>query len=254
MMMMENNGNNINDALFPVVFFDGEREIDLGTVLITPSMNFKGFQSVISQKIGISPHQITTYFTPLHQHQHYHHRRRHPVTNKFNFAAAIPESNSSFFLVVLKRSRRVRRRRPKPAPEEEEEVFSPEMDNFVLLRRNPNPVNFYSGEPEYADYLSRLMMMKRENERYLMSLNLNSNVYSDLSLFPRGNHFGMSSDDGVSSSGGGSENRVVFCDVCLNAKMEGKTVSFHWCKNDAVTMMHRSPAGPIGPPSKNKPY
>uniref|UniRef100_A0A7C9D3F9 DUF7138 domain-containing protein n=1 Tax=Opuntia streptacantha TaxID=393608 RepID=A0A7C9D3F9_OPUST len=254
MMMMENeNSNNLSaGALFAVVFFDGEREIDLGTILITPSMNFKVFQSLISQKIGISPHQITTYFTPFHHH-HNHQQRRRPVTNKFDFAAALPESITYFFWVVLKRSRRVRRRRPKT-----EAAISPESDKLVLLRRNPN-LDYVNPNLDYMDLVREQMM---ERERYLMSLNLNSDVYSDLSLLysnSRGNlnhGFGFGSDDGASSSGGGSENnnRVVFCDVCWYARMEGETAPFHWCKNDAVrpvTEVYRSPAGPIARPAKN---
>lgn len=250
-MMVVENGKNNNlgaGALFAVVFFDGEREIDLGTILITPSMNFKAFQSLISQRIGISPHQITTYFTPLHHH--HQQQRRRPVTNKFDFAAALPESTTSFFWVVLKRSRRVRRRRPKI-----EASVSPESEKLVLLRRNPN-LDYMNPNLDYMDLMRERMM---ERERYLMSLNLNSDVYSDLSsLYSRGNlnyGFGIGSDDGASSSGAGSENnRVVFCDVCWNARMEGETPQFHWCKNDAVrpiTEGYRSPAGPIARPAKN---
>ncbi|KAJ8424613.1 hypothetical protein Cgig2_000536 [Carnegiea gigantea] len=229
-MVMENeNNNNLGaGALFAVVFFDGEREIDLGTILITPSMNFKAFQSLISQRIGISPHQITTYFTPLHHH-HNHQQRRRPVTNKFDFAAALPESTTSFFWVVLKRSRRVRRRRPKI-----EAAVSPESEKLVLLRRNPN-LDYMNRNSDYMD-LMREQMMERERG------NLNYG-------------FGIGSDDGASSSGAGSENnRVVFCDVCWNARMEGETPPFHWCKNDAVrplTEGYRSPAGPIARPAKN---
>lgn len=240
MMMMENERQHhhlLTGALFAVVFFDGEREIDLGSILITQSMIFKEFQSLISHKIGISPHQITTYFTPLHQDNHHHHRRR-PVTNKFDFAGILPESTTTFFWVVLKRSRRVRRRRPKPAGAGE--PLLPE--NVVLLRRNPNL--------EYMD----LIREQVERERYMMSLNLNSDVYSDLSLYSSscgiyGNGFVVGSDDGGSSSGAGSE---VFCGVCWNARMEGETAPFHCCKNDAVAKDFRSPAGPIGPPAKNK--
>ncbi|KAJ8426232.1 hypothetical protein Cgig2_009676 [Carnegiea gigantea] len=188
-------------AFSPVVFFDGEREIDLGTIVITPGMTFHAFRSIISQKIGISYHQLTIYFErTTSPYQHHHHHRRHPVTSKFNFSAAMGESSFAFFRVVLKRSHRLRRRR----------------------LRNPTL------EAQYMDYAIRLREeMEREKGR-------------------------ISSDDGVSSSGCTSSDRVL-CDVRLNySTMESETVPFHWCKNDAITLAFRSHAGPIGPPSKTQ--
>lgn len=227
MMMMMMDDDSLAGAFSPVVFFDGEREIDLGTIVITPAMTFHAFRSIISQKIGISYHQLTIYFERTTSP---HHHRRHPVTSKFNFSAAMGESSFAFFRVVLKRSRRLRRRR---------------LRNLTL-------------EAQYMDYAARLREeMEREKERYLMSLNLNSDLYSDLSSSYywggiNGGGFRMSSDDGVSSSGSTSSDRVL-CDVCLNySTMESETVPFHWCKNDAVTLAFRSHAGPIGPPSKTQ--
>ncbi|KAL2900047.1 Latrophilin Cirl [Bienertia sinuspersici] len=132
------------------------------------------------------------------------------------------------------------------------------MENFALLRRNNTNEEF-----EYLEYVNRVkMQIQRERERYLMSMDLNSNVYDDLSCFfdggfGVGGHYGNYSDDGASSSGGGSSidynyNRVIgFCEVCYNHAIKGETTPFHCCKNDAVTQIFRSPAGPIGPPKKN---
>nr|DAD45907.1 TPA_asm: hypothetical protein HUJ06_004137 [Nelumbo nucifera] len=44
---------------FPVVFFNGEHKIDLSNINVHPPMEFKKFQSFLSQKIGISPNQIS---------------------------------------------------------------------------------------------------------------------------------------------------------------------------------------------------
>jgi hypothetical protein len=70
----------------------------------------KGFQLIISRKMGISPHQFSVYLAVGGgEHQHW----KIPVTGKFNFAAISREKEDEerFFLVVLKRSRRERRRR-----------------------------------------------------------------------------------------------------------------------------------------------
>ncbi|GAB4856287.1 hypothetical protein Ancab_014215 [Ancistrocladus abbreviatus] len=286
---MESNGDSATGAFFPVVFFDGVREIDLGNVLVQSSMNFKGFQSLMSQKIGISPHQITIWFgkkinSSISSSFKSGDYRKIPVTNKFNFASIISGHRNWFFQVVLKRNRRNRRRRAKQSIDEDDaysihsEITSP--DNFILLRRNPNspvfpyndgiraatpmdvaPDNWSPGS-EYLDYANRMKILERERERYLMSLNLNSNVYSDFNIYGGKSFYGgrdRMSDDGASSSGGERERMMMVCDVCMNYSktiMEEdethETVPFHWCKFDAVTVGFRSPAGPIARPSKSE--
>jgi hypothetical protein len=124
---------------FPVVFFDGERETEIGNVVVYPSLDFKRFQSLLSQKIGISPQQFSVHLWLPES------RRKIPVTGKFIFGAISREKGCSF-VVVLKRSRRERRRKnhhddaypddvaffaglpasTKPAPPE----------NVMILRRN----------------------------------------------------------------------------------------------------------------------
>lgn len=47
--------------VFPVIFFDGEREINIGNIRIQPTLLFKAFQLVLSERIGISPNQISIF-------------------------------------------------------------------------------------------------------------------------------------------------------------------------------------------------
>ncbi|GMH09994.1 hypothetical protein Nepgr_011835 [Nepenthes gracilis] len=258
-------------AFFSVIFFDGDREIDIGNVVVQPSMQFKTFQSMISQKIGISPHQITIYFEKSSSPSSFKSYRRIPITSKFNFASIVAERNC-FFRVVLKRSRRVRRRPRKQIVEEDDsysihsDIISPE--NFLLLRRNhDSPFDAPTGFPvheqivrsdnwytrsEYTDYANRMKFLEREKERYLTSLYLNSNAYSEIDIYSRRDErFGheRTSDDGAASSGW--ERSIVVCDLCMNANMEvDQTLPFHCCKYDAVTVGFRSPAGPIARQSK----
>uniref|UniRef100_A0A2N9FCH5 DUF7138 domain-containing protein n=1 Tax=Fagus sylvatica TaxID=28930 RepID=A0A2N9FCH5_FAGSY len=78
-----------------------------------PDFGIKGFQSIISRKIGISPHQFSVYLAVGDEGGGEHQHWKIPVTGKFNFAAISREKEDEerFFLVVLKRSRRERRRR-----------------------------------------------------------------------------------------------------------------------------------------------
>nr|DAD23459.1 TPA_asm: hypothetical protein HUJ06_024922 [Nelumbo nucifera] len=39
---------------FPVVFFNGEREIDLGNINVHPSVEFKKFQSFLNRNLALS--------------------------------------------------------------------------------------------------------------------------------------------------------------------------------------------------------
>ncbi|KDP36123.1 hypothetical protein JCGZ_08767 [Jatropha curcas] len=219
---------------FSVVFYDGEQETSLGNVVVSPSLNFKAFQSTISEKLGLSPHQFSIYMTDQNRRG-----SRIPVTGKIDFSAVSREKDC-FFLVVLKRSRRERRRKSREVAEimQNNHRFDPPA-NMMLLRRDGNTIaintNEFSGvDLGRAGYERRVKELQMEKERYLMNMGLGSGmVYEGLSL--------------------GSErvnNRTVVCDECLMAKVMGRDVGFHWCVNDTVTFGFRSPAGPIARPIK----
>ncbi|KAL6993860.1 hypothetical protein U1Q18_011972, partial [Sarracenia purpurea var. burkii] len=71
------------------------------------------FQSGLSQRIGISPNQITVYLVYSKKTKSSTEiRRKIPVTGKVNFATIAKETDC-FFLVVLKGSRRNRRLKPR---------------------------------------------------------------------------------------------------------------------------------------------
>ncbi|GAB4830924.1 hypothetical protein Ancab_004952 [Ancistrocladus abbreviatus] len=123
------------------------------------------------------------------------------------------------------------------------------------------PNNWYPGS-EYLDCANRMKILERERERYLMSLNLNSNVYSDFNIYGGKNFYSdgdRMSKDSASSSGGERERMMKVCDMCMNyskTMMEEdethETVPFHWCKLDAVTLGFQSLASPIARPSKSE--
>ncbi|GAB2272121.1 hypothetical protein Dimus_006940 [Dionaea muscipula] len=249
-------------GVYPLVFFDGVTEIELGNVVVSPAMNFKKFQSIVSEKIGISPHQITIYFEkhsppppPLLSMKSH---RKIPVTSKTNFGSILNEPNC-FFRAVLKRSRRARRRRP---PNQSIPVVGGEEDyhgysvnsgnlspgNFVLLPRNTNWYPLW----DHLDYANRMRILDREQTRYL---NLNTGVDSDPSLNYDKHSNVMESYDGNSASFIGCRDGVI-CEFCEgeNATTEDdETVAFHWCKYDPVTVGFRSAAGPIARPTRVPP-
>lgn len=232
---------------FPVVFFDGECETNIGSVVVYPALQFKRFQSILSQKIGISPHQFSVYLSSAEA------GRRVPITGKVNFGS-ISREKGYFFLVVLKRSRRERRRKShqeltgdvyysSPFKSQQKPMKKNPPDNVMLLRRDTgiNQDQAFSGQFNFpyayrVEYEKRVRDLQLQKERYLMNMGLNGSA-----LLPREN--GMMEEEG--GRGG-----MAVCDVCLKAKEMGREVGFHWCIYDAITFGFRSPAGPIARPVK----
>lgn len=239
---------------FPVVFHDGERESDIGSVIVSSSTEFKNFQSILSKMIGISSHQFTVYLAEykISLDSSAKIRRRIPITGKVNFGAISGEKNS-FFLVVLKRSRRERRRKvheneddyyfasvtkTKPKTNQPKKKNPPE--NVMLLRRNAGIENellsgFISPVMNRFEYEQRFRKLQLEKEKYLISVG-----QSNLTAGGGG--------DGVRNGIASSETAV--CRDCLIAKETGVAAGFHCCAHDAVTAGFRSHAGPIARPVK----
>ncbi|KAJ1384784.1 hypothetical protein SESBI_42222 [Sesbania bispinosa] len=57
--MMHGGGN----TPFTVICSDGDREINLGTIMVDPSMNFRSFITLLSQRVGIPPHHLSVFLT-----------------------------------------------------------------------------------------------------------------------------------------------------------------------------------------------
>ncbi|PSS21458.1 Deoxyguanosinetriphosphate triphosphohydrolase-like protein [Actinidia chinensis var. chinensis] len=243
-------------ANFPVMFSDGECEINIGSVRIHPSLEFKAFQSGLSNKIGISPNQITIYLVDLqNSNSPMEGRRQIPVTSKMNFAAVAKETDC-FFLVVLKRSRRNRRPKPKQrgidfsdySPENE---FLRSPEKLLLLRRNlpylSNPLASGYASPrydrispvEFSDFNERLrnLQIRRDNYGMMMESKAISSVNLDLDSISR------------MDSSTISHNRL-FCEECEITREKKISAPFHWCVFDAVIVGFRSSAGPIARPRK----
>ncbi|KAG6412140.1 hypothetical protein SASPL_124809 [Salvia splendens] len=200
----------VDDGVFPVAFFDGEREMDIGDVRITPAMDYKSFQLILSEMIGISPNQISIYLVNRRRNRKSpfsDDRRRIPVTGKANFAA-ICRLKECCFLVILKRSRKSRSRRERMigggGADFAARIAQPEPHLVLLRRSQPAPLCDRISQPEGGGGAEL--------------------------QFPRGDLF-----DPTWLAGDGSGDRgKAFCEECWNAERNGGTTSFHHCINDAV--------------------
>lgn len=245
-------------VVFPVIFFDGERDLNIGDVMVHPTMEFKTLQAVISQKIGISPNQISIYLYDQKTGQ------RTPVTSKVNFSVVVCRMDC-FFHVVLKRSRKSKARKlPRSSGSDYgdyllENDYSPPSpsDNVILLRRNhpemnlnmnglrapdyPTPFYGQFTESELAGLSDRLHYLKIQRGNLVSSMakrpsNMNQkfmiptpaptnlNPLYDSKSFPR-------IQDTVAK-------KVPVCEYCANEKKNDETPSFHHCVNDEVIDSH----------------
>lgn len=221
---------------FPVVFFDGETETEIGDVTVFPSLGLKRFQSILSQKIGISPHQFSVHLSSPES------RRRIPITGKVNFSA-ISREKGCFFVVVLKRSRRERQRRNSGCGQHHRRggegrrfngngVFHP-PENVMILKRSDSSSAFFPGRNWHHHEQARLAGLAMERDMYLMNMGLiGPRFYS------------------VPPAEKEEEEESAVCEECSRASESGREIGFHWCVYDAVTFGFRSVAGPIARPFK----
>ncbi|KAJ0969657.1 hypothetical protein J5N97_022534 [Dioscorea zingiberensis] len=217
-------------GVFPVVFFDGELEVDVGTIYITPSMSFKKLQAAICKRIGVSTHQISTSLVRRRKARASPDiRRKVPIDDSSDFAD-IARERDCFILAILRRSRRERRGRARRACIQEMMISSPER---TILKRNPDlPIRlsdaeglgFSLGLCGYANQMVNLQEQRAYHHRYAIAEK------------PR--------------------SVAIACEQCdaAAAAAEEKGVAppaFHLCARDAVTVGFRTRAGPIQRPKKS---
>ncbi|KAK7396758.1 hypothetical protein VNO78_17916 [Psophocarpus tetragonolobus] len=151
-------------VLFSVVYFDGQVEATVGEVTVDSSLSFNKFLSLLSQKIGISPHKFSVYLATLGTN------RRIPITGKVNFGAVARDSEAatSFFLVEPTKRPRSRRNKSRKKANSGNESNAAQ-ENVVLLRRNDGVAGQVMGRVEYEKWVRDLQM---ERERYLVSMGI----------------------------------------------------------------------------------
>ncbi|KAL1813343.1 hypothetical protein ACET3Z_023408 [Daucus carota] len=226
--------NDGDSKLFPLAFYDGECELKIGHVSINSSLDYKAFQQILSQKIGISPNQMSIYLVDRKKSKLYHQdQRKVLITGRASFRLILKEKDCAV-LVVLKRSRRDRRRRSKLGNVESSYCIDPE--NFILLRRNMP--EFVVNQPSILPYFDQLGFG---------NLGMRAEEYVPIVPEPNLYDFPVISEPVYVSE---ICNGVYdYCEECMNARRQGNVVPFHLCVNDPVTASFRSPAGPIARPN-----
>ncbi|KAK7392682.1 hypothetical protein VNO78_21126 [Psophocarpus tetragonolobus] len=212
-----------------VIYADGNREINVGTVVVDPTLNFKTLLSLLSQRIGISPHQFSVYLAA------YGTDRKIPITAKVNLGAVRRDAATHYFFV--KRSKRAKKASPNGAGKDVKK--NPPPEKVMLLRRAAAA----AGEPPFraaaplmdrAEYERRLMNFQMERESFLMNMS-----------------FGINGGAVARESPNTAAVATTVCEECLEAKTAGSDSGFHLCVHDKVTVGFRSPAGPISRPAKS---
>ncbi|KAJ1407876.1 hypothetical protein SESBI_23906 [Sesbania bispinosa] len=87
--MMHGGGN----TPFTVIYSDGDKEINLGSIVVDPSMNFRRFITLLSQRVGISPYQLSVFLSAAGTD------RKIPITAKVNLASIAGYGRAYYFFI-----------------------------------------------------------------------------------------------------------------------------------------------------------
>lgn len=253
-------------AIFPVMFFDGERDINIGDIKVHPMLEFKTLQVMMSQKIGISPNQISIYLYDQKTGQ------RTPITSKVNFSVVVCKKDC-FFYVVLKRSRKSKARKLLRSNGLDygdyllDNDYSPPSpsDNVILLRRNhpdmnmnmnvlpapdyPTPFYDQITQSELAGLNDRLQNLKIQRENFVSAMAKHPSITNQNFMIPTSAPTNLNPLYDSKSFPRIQETvakKVPPCEYCANKKKNDETPSFHHCVNDPVIDFHITRAGPVG--------
>lgn len=254
-------------ATFRVLFSDGESEIDIGKVAVDPGLAFKKFQFVVSDMVGVSPHQIALSLIRQKKGRLAPGvRRRTPIDEGTDFGALSQEKDCVVLAHLMKRTRRDRRGRGRRshasggggdefAALEKSQALVPEK---TILRR---PAEFYGAVPALAAAMvpaaengsglmglfnyEGLRNLQLQRERYLLST-------AAAALYP---YAGSAVTPAYVRDPPRAAGLVVdvvgpaVCGVCVAARE--KPAPFHCCVYDRVLAEgFRSSVGPIERPPK----
>ncbi|KAL3621562.1 hypothetical protein CASFOL_036474 [Castilleja foliolosa] len=227
--------------MVPLVFFDGEREMNIGDVEINPTMEHKPFKIMLSQKMRISPNSVSIHIVhrkPYPEATDYDCRRT-PMTGKANFGL-ICRHKDRCFLVVLKRNQRSKTFSGLPDFLSSERYLSlpPRTrlvpENMVLIRSNYRCV-------EISDFfVERYDLPPRMRKRY------NQAPAPEISDSGHGKDGECRADaPAMFKTGQYGTGKLLFCEECEKAERGGSTTSFHPCVNDTVITSFTTKLGPI---------
>lgn len=237
-------------AVLQVVFVDGERSVDLGTVTVQPSLGVRKLQAVVADRVGVAPQQILASLArPRRQ-------RRVPLDEGADLAAAVArEGAGCYVLAGLRRSRRDRRggrsRRDRKAGGAGSQPLlmapTPSSERTILKRLPSTDLASLAASPASApamfggwDYEAQLRELQRQHEWYMMST-----AAPDPYLLPP-----LLDDPPAALWPARPSTPCPDCEAAAALGM--REPAFHWCVRDAVTVGFRSPVGPIERPSAKR--
>ncbi|WVZ87763.1 hypothetical protein U9M48_034352 [Paspalum notatum var. saurae] len=252
-------------VLLPVVFVDGDRSVDLGTVTVRPSLGVERLQAVVADRVGVAPHQISASLARPRR------ARRVPLDDATDLAAAVArEGSGCYVLAGLRRSRRERRggrsrrdnSKKAAAAAAEKTILKrlppTDLASLVVVGSSPPAPGVLGGlglglglglgRWDNNNYEAQLRELQRQREWYLMTTTgAAADPYQHLPLLPD------PEDPPLWSSA--SPRPASACPECeaAAAGLRGKP-AFHWCVRDAVVSAgFRSHVGPIERPAKKSP-
>ncbi|CAL9783048.1 unnamed protein product [Musa acuminata subsp. burmannicoides] len=228
-------------AYFPVVYINGDHDIEVGSVLVHPSLSFDTFQETISQMIGVARHRLSMTLVRSNNIRALGETSRMVAIDEASDLSAIA-CERDCFIHAVRLSRRKRRGRSKrknrdPGPGENA------GPNITILRRNPaeSDVLYTVADGVMVpgtvaglglwDYEAPLRVLERQRERFPLSTPAaRPSCYRFAEFAPQ-------------------PAPLLWCDNCEVTKAEGLPPYFHRCVRDAITICFRSAAGPIQRPS-----
>ncbi|CAK8571320.1 unnamed protein product [Lathyrus sativus] len=204
--------------LFPVVYCDGVREFDLGILMVDPTMNIKSILSILSHKIGISPHQFSVFLADNNTN------RKIPFTAKLNLATVSCNGGAEY--IYVKWSRRCKK----------SAVQKKNLSEKLMHLRRKDVVD---GNSRRAYAMAPSLFERGEMERRMWNLCKERDAAllkstDTIEYLRRGAQIG---------NGGGN----AVCKECLMAEM---AANFHLCVRDEVVVGFRTTAGPISRPAR----
>ncbi|KAL5067576.1 hypothetical protein RYX36_018463 [Vicia faba] len=210
---------------YPVVYYDGEREFDLGILTVNPTMNIKNILSILSHKIGISPHQFSVFIADKRTN------RKIPFTAYLNLATVSRDGGAEY--IYVRRYRRFKKKK-----NISEKLMHLRRDGVVDGKKINGSRSAYpvaSSVFDGAEFERRLRILhKKGDAAFLMRMN---------AILARGVQMG-------NGGGSGGEGGRTLCKECLKAEVE-TDAGFHLCVRDEVVVGFKTTAGPIFRPASS---
>eukprot|EP00240_Pyramimonas_obovata_P014997 CAMPEP_0118926228 /NCGR_PEP_ID=MMETSP1169-20130426/3971_1 /TAXON_ID=36882 /ORGANISM="Pyramimonas obovata, Strain CCMP722" /LENGTH=223 /DNA_ID=CAMNT_0006867737 /DNA_START=126 /DNA_END=793 /DNA_ORIENTATION=- len=124
---------------YPVFFYDGETEREVGYIGVHSVLTYKRFQSLMSQKISLPVNQLSAVFVCRRTVNDVEKKQKLPINENTNFCIILNQHNPSrerdaHFLISVKKSKKDRKGLRKKVVEDEDE----EEETTETLTGSPN--------------------------------------------------------------------------------------------------------------------